>query len=304
MSADDLQSPIRRRLFRGLARGLIRPVLSPGVPVAFQRRWIGALTATNLAPRGTRRGAVDMGGVAADRIDYGDGGDIAVLFLHGGGYVFGAPRGYRNVAGALARDAGAAVFVPDYRLAPEHPCPAAVEDALDAYRWLLDTGWPADRIALAGDSAGGGLALAATLALRDEGAPLPAALGLISPWVDLTLAGESLRTKADVDPMLRLPWLQQAAGFYAGGRGVEDSFCSPLFADFERLPPLFVQVGGDEILYSDATRLVERARLAGGTAELRVFEGLWHDFQLHAGLLPEADAALADLSDRLRRAVG
>lgn len=285
-----------------MVRGLIRPALNPRVPIAVQRRWLGVLSALNLTPRGTHRTAVTMGGVPAERLDYHDGGDLAILYLHGGAYVLGAPRTHRSITGTLARAAGAAVFVPDYRLAPEHPCPAAVEDAVAAYRWLLDTGWTAGRIALAGDSAGGGLAVAAALALRDEGLPLPSALGLISPWVDLTLAGDSMRERAAADPMLQKDTLVQAAARYAGERGVENPFCSPLFADLGRLPMLFVQVGSDEILYSDAERLVERARLAGVAADLTVFDGLWHVFHLHAGALPEADAALVALGGHLRAA--
>lgn len=302
MTNDSVRSPLRRRLFRGLARRLIRPVLSPGVSIKLQRRWIGALTGVAPAPRGTRRATLRLDSVPGERLDHRDGGDIAILYLHGGGYVFGAPRTHRAITGALAREAGASVFAPDYRLAPEYPAPAAIEDALAAYRYLLDLGWPAERIALAGDSAGGGLALATTLALRDEGTALPAALGLLSPWVDLSLAGDSHRDKAGVDPMLRRGWLAQAATMYAGERGVDDSFCSPLFADLEALPPMFIQVGADEILYSDATRLAERARLAGIDVNLRVFEGLWHDFQLHAGFLPEADAALHELGEQLHAA--
>lgn len=302
MAEGAVRSPVRRQLFRSMARGLIRPALHPRVSVTAQRRWIAMLTGTVPPPRGIQRYSVRMGGVPAEHLDYRDGGDMALLFLHGGGYVFGSPRTHRSISGTLAREAGATVFAPDYRLAPEYPCPAAVEDVMAAYRWLLDTGWPPARIAVAGDSAGGGLALAAMVALRDEGAALPAALGLISPWVDLTLAGDSMRERAAADPMLRQAWLAQAARLYAGPRGVEDSFCSPLFADLGWLPPLFVQVGSDEILYSDAERLAERARLAGGEAALRVFEGLWHDFHLHAGLLPEADAALAELAGQLRTA--
>lgn len=300
MAAVDVRSPVRRRIFRGIVRGLLGPAFDPRLPVAVQRRWVKSLSALNLPPRGVERTAVTMNGVPAERLDYHDGGDLAILYLHGGAYVLGAPGTHRSITGALAREAGASVFVPDYRLAPEHPCPAAVEDAVAAYRWLLDTGWPAGRTAVAGDSAGGGLALATALALRDEAVPLPAALGLISPWVDLTLAGESMEERAAADPMLKRAALVRPAELYAGERGVEDMFCSPLFADLDGLPPLFVQVGGDEILYCDAERLVERARLAEVAADLQVFDGLWHVFQVHAGALPEADAALADLGERLR----
>lgn len=302
MAGNGVRPSIRRYLFRGLVRGLVRPVFHPRVPVAFQRRWVGAISGLNPTPRGIARTAVTMDGVPAERLDCRGGGDISILYLHGGAYVLGAPRTHRSITGTLAREAGATVFAPRYRLAPEHPCPAAVEDAVAAYRWLLDAGYPANRIVLAGDSAGGGLAVATALALREEGVPLPAALALISPWVDLTLAGDSMRERADVEPMLREDDLALAAGLYAGGRGVEDVLCSPLFADLAGLPPMFVQVGGDEILYSDAERLVERAQLAGVAADLRVFDGLWHDFHLHAGVLPEADAALAELAAQLRSA--
>lgn len=295
-------SPVRRFIFRAMVRRLIRPVLHPRFSVPAQRRWVAALTSIDRPPQGVRRQAVDLNGIPAERFEYHDGGDIAILYFHGGAYILGASRTHRGITGTLARDAGATVFAPDYRLAPEHPCPAAVEDAVTAYRALLDMGWSPDRIALAGDSAGGGLAVATVVALRDEGIPLPATLGLISPWVDLTLGGDSMRERADIDPMLREASLAQAAGLYAGERGVNDPVCSPLFADLDQLPMLFVQVGSDEILYSDAERLVERAQLAGVAADLRVFEDLWHDFHLHAGMLPEANAALAELGGHLRAA--
>lgn len=293
---------IRRSLFRGAVRAFIKPAFSPRVPARVKRPWLRAVgAAVNLTPRGTSIEAVAMGGVAAERVTVGSPGDNVlgdnvVLYLHGGAYVFGSPATHRSVTGHLARATGAAVYAVDYRLAPEHPCPAAVEDATAAYRWLLDQGVAAERIVIAGDSAGGGLALATALRLRDAGTPLPAGLLTISPWVDLTGSGESVARIGASDPMIPVPGLHHSARDYLAGRPPEDPVASPLYADLSGLPPLYVQVGSDEILYADAERVAERAREAGVAVTHKVFDQLWHVFQLHAGALPAATAAIDELA--------
>lgn len=221
-------------------------------------------------------------------------GERVLLYLHGGGYTIGSALAYREYATSLARAAGAALFAADYRLAPEHPHPAALDDAIAAYRGLLELGHPADRIAVAGDSAGGGLALALLVALRDAGLPLPARAVLFSPWLDLALGGASMTAKAEADPSLDREGLAAAAAHYLGGLPAETPAASPLFAELSGLPPLLVEVGEAEILLSDATRLAERAALAGVDVTLHVWPGMPHVWGLFAGLLGEGRAVIEE----------
>ncbi len=210
-------------------------------------------------------------------------GKQAVIYLHGGGYFFGSVRTFRDLIGRLSIASGVWVLAPDYRLAPEHPFPAALDNVLDVYRWLLDTGIESRDVAIAGDSAGGGLAVATMLALRDDGERLPAAAVLLSPWTDLTCTGDSCKSRAESDPLLTREALVTAAARYLAGADPTSGLASPIYADLRGLPPLLVHVGSDEILLNDATRLVERARAAEVDAELQVWEGMWHDFQRQAG---------------------
>jgi len=222
-----------------------------------------------------------------------------LLYLHGGAYCVGSWGVYEGLITHLAVAAGAAVYAPNYRLAPEHPHPAALDDALEAYRWLLGRGLSPNRIALAGDSAGGGLALATAIALRDSGLPAPASLVLISPWVDLRCDSPSMTNKARIDPLLRPSWSRACASMYLGQRDPNDPACSPLFATHQGLPPILIQVGSDEITLDDSTRLADRCNQAGVDVTLQKFEGLWHEFQIHAGMLEAADEAVAEIADFL-----
>jgi phosphinothricin tripeptide acetyl hydrolase len=211
-----------------------------------------------------------------------------VLYLHGGGYVIGSPRSHRHLAAAIARAAGTSALLLDYRLAPEHPYPAAVHDATAAYRWLLDQAVAPERIVIAGDSAGGGLTVATLLALREARVPLPAGGVCISPWVDLTCGGASYATKADADPIVRRAEIERMAQAYLGAIPPRTPLASPLFADLRDLPPLLIHVGGDEVLLDDAVRLAERAKAAGVDASIEVYPRMihvWHWF------LPMLDAA-------------
>jgi acetyl esterase/lipase len=196
------------------------------------------------------------------------------------------------------------VHAPDYRLAPEHPYPAALRDTLAAYEWMLDQGVSAKKIAVAGDSAGGGLALAAALAMRDEALPLPAALVLISPWVDLTCDSRSRRANAKIDPMIRTSWSKRCAALYVGDRSLQDPACSPLFADLRGLPPVLIQVGSDEVGLDDATSLDARGKAAGVDVTLEIYEGMWHVFQSSVGVMRESDDAVRRIADFLRGHVG
>lgn len=215
----------------------------------------------------------------------------SIVYLHGGAYVSGSPRSYRRLVSHLAAITGCRVYAVDYRLAPEHPYPAALDDSIAVYT-ALQADESAETLVLAGDSAGGGLTLATAVTLRDRGAPLPAALACIAPWADLTCSGQSMRTRARLERMMSPAGLAIDARRYANGENLRNPLISPLFADLRGLPPLLIQVGDDEILLDDSTRLATVAEAAGVSVTLQVWPRLWHVWHLYAGLMPEADAAL------------
>ena len=226
--------------------------------------------------------------------------DGVILYLHGGVYVIGTAAATVPLVGDLARRTGTRAITLDYRLAPEHPYPAAVADAQDAYQGLLEQGVDAGQIALAGESAGGGLAVATLLALRDAGIPLPSCAFLMSPYADLTLSGDSIADREAVDRTLTPEGLRLRIPDYVAGADASDPLISPVFADLTGLPPLLIQVGSNEILLSDALRLAERAAMADVTVTLDVTDGVPHVFQAFAAMLDEADAALDRASTFLR----
>ena len=211
-----------------------------------------------------------------------------VLYLHGGGYVIGSPRSHRHLAAAIASAGQATGLLLDYRLAPEHPFPAAVEDATAAYRWLLEQGIAPGHVVIGGDSAGGGLTVATLVALRDAGVPRPAAGVCISPWTDLTFGGASYRTRAQSDPIVSRPGIDGIAQAYLGATPL----ASPLFADLRGLPPLLIQVGSDEVLLDDATELADRAKAAGVDTTLEVWDRMIHVWHWFLPMLDEAQAAI------------
>jgi phosphinothricin tripeptide acetyl hydrolase len=226
-----------------------------------------------------------------------------VLYLHGGGYVIGSPRSHRHLAAAIARAAGARALVPEYRLAPEHPFPAALDDALAAYRWLLDQGVAPARVVIAGDSAGGGLTVATLVALRERGLPRPAGGVCISPWVDLACGGATYATKAAADPIVTHASVTEMAGLYAGGDFTRP-LVSPLYANLADLPALLVQVGGDEVLLDDARGLGERARAAGVEVTVEEWPAMIHVWHWFLGMLDEADRAIDVIGRFVRKAHG
>jgi monoterpene epsilon-lactone hydrolase len=223
-----------------------------------------------------------------------------LLYFHGGGYCSGSIASHRGMVVEAGRIAGARTLAVDYRLAPEHPFPAALEDARSAYGFLLDRGLRPENIAVGGDSAGGGLALALLTELRDSGAPLPACGWLVSPWVDLELTGASLSSKADVDPMIQKAYLEELTAAYLAGGDPKNPLVSPLRADLKGLPPLLVQVGSAETLLDDAVRIVERAGAADVAAILEIWPHMIHVWHLWASVLDEGQLALASAGAFIR----
>jgi epsilon-lactone hydrolase len=255
-------------------------------------------------PEGTAIDTTDVGGVPAERLTPAGGDDGAVVvYLHGGGYCIGGTETHRPLGAHLAAALGCPVVLVDYRLAPEHPHPAAVEDAVAAVRALQATVDPA-RLAIAGDSAGGGLAVATSLALRDAGDPLPAAAVLISPWTDVAGGTPSFTTRAEVDPFVFPESLAEMAQWYLAGHDPADPLVSPLHADLTGLPPTLIHVGDHERLLDDAVRIGERLEAAGVEAVVDVWPEMVHVWHFFAGRVPEADAAVGAVADWLRPRLG
>jgi acetyl esterase/lipase len=229
--------------------------------------------------------------------------DRALVYFHGGGYCLGSIATHRGLVARIARESGVRVLSVGYRLAPEHPYPAAVTDAVSAYRFVLGQGLAPAHIAFAGDSAGGGLVVAALVAARDTGLDLPAAGACISPWLDLTLSGDSMKTKAPEDPMVTPDDLRLFAEAYAGAN-LRATTASPLFANLRGLPPLLLQVGTAEVLLDDARRFATAAREAEVDVSLRVWDDMIHVWHAFADLLPEGAQAVRQLAGFVAKRLG
>ncbi|MWV12520.1 alpha/beta hydrolase fold domain-containing protein [Pseudomonas sp. R-28-1W-6] len=287
-------------LLRGLTWLLFRAGLRPGVGVPTQRRLLR--WGTRLAPvaRGVRVTPGELGGVPCEWLQPARDNGWVLLYLHGGAFIVGAPQTHRSLTSYLARHGQLRVCALDYRLAPEHPFPAARDDVLAAYRALLAQGQPAERIVIAGDSAGGNLALVGALRLRELGLPLPAALVCLSPFSDVS--GANLHAPAAGDPLLQAAWLEQGVAAYCpAGMDRRDPQLSPLYAELHGLSPLLVQVGEDEMLLRHSQLLARRAVAAGVDCRLELYRRQWHVFQINCGLLAGADQALQRLLDFLRQ---
>ncbi|MGO1503243.1 MAG: alpha/beta hydrolase [Marinobacter sp.] len=275
---------------------LVKPALHPAIPVSVQRTLISQAYRSSVAPRGCRFQSDTLAGRPAIRSSFGQATRGAVLYFHGGGYIIGSAATHRGITGHLAKESGCMVVAPDYRLAPEHPFPAALEDAEAAWLALIDEGLAPEQIAIAGDSAGGGLAIALAMRLRDRNQPLPASLTVFSPWTDLTQ--EALYSPT-CEPVLQAGWTAKAAKLYAGQESLRDPMLSPVFGIFQGLPPLLIQVGSQEMLLNDAERLASAAREAGVKTQFEVFNNLWHVFQVHSGQLNRATAAVKTAGEHI-----
>ena len=271
-------------------------------PVADQRvAFASLLELTEVAMPEHRCRELELGGRACLELEPQTRAPLAdaplILFVHGGGYSLGSPRTHRPLAARIARVAGARVILPSYRRAPEHPCPAGIDDVLAVWRALEPAARA--RAVLVGDSAGGGLCLAVTMRLRELGEAPPLGLALLSPWVDLTMSGASIEQNAAHEIMLRREGLELMAGRYAGSLPRKDPRVSPLFGNFEGLPPMLIHVGELEVLLDDARRLAARAREAGVEVQLEVWPEQHHVFQA-TPLHERASAAVTELGDWIR----
>ena len=252
-----------------------------------------------------RYSRLNAGGVTSEWVTAESASDSrVVLYLHGGGYIIGSPRTHRPLMAELSQASKGRVLGLDYRLAPEHPFPAPVEDSVAAYRWLLSEGYDPARIAVAGDSAGGGLTVAMMVQARYLGLPMPGAAVCISPWVDMEGQGDSMETRAAADPMVGKESLMISAKTYLGGSDPRAPLAAPLYADLRGLPPMLIQVGDAEVLLDDSTRLAGIAREAGVEVEMDVWDDMIHVWHLFAPILPEGKQAISQAGEFIKKHTG
>ncbi|MEM7364164.1 MAG: alpha/beta hydrolase [Pseudomonadota bacterium] len=295
---------IRASIANFIMKHMVKRTLARVTDIESMQSRFGATPINDTVPEGYALESEDISGISCEWISGPDSrDDRVILYLHGGGYVVGSPSAYRDLAARLCSETGMRVLVPDYRLAPAHPFPAAVEDASTIYRYLLSAGISPDALAVAGDSAGGGLTVALLSAMRSEGLPMPAACALISPWTDLTLSGPSVQTNERADPMLTPTILNVCAKAYVGDRDASAPLASPLFADHRGFPATLIHVGSTEILLSDATRLRDRMQVSGVDVALEEWPKMAHVFHLFGKRMPEALEATSKLGQFMKRRV-
>jgi len=281
---------LRSFLGRRMARKAGRSSLSPATSAEHARARMDKAGRQLPMPKDVEVARTEIGGCDALAFAPENARKGVLIYLHGGGYSRGSALSHRALVARMAAAFSLNAISVNYRMAPEHPCPAAIDDAVSALEAIMAN--ESGPVILGGDSAGGGLALSATIRLRDAGKRVPDALYLLSPWTDLSMSGESVQTKAMHDPMLNPDYLGAGGQLYLGGRPGTDPQASPLFAELKGLPPTLIQVGSDEILLIDSTRLAEKLEAAGVPVECEIWEGMWHDFQIFAPLIPEADWAI------------
>jgi acetyl esterase/lipase len=293
---------LRAKFIRRTTRAYFNTVDAKKADVqAMRKKWHSAAKVLWTARKVTV-GAVDIHGLNAEWLTpKGCPDDKLLLYLHGGAYVMGNCATHRQMVSYIAKYSGIKALLPEYRLAPEHPFPAAVDDAVGLYRSLLADGYPAENIVIAGDSAGGGLTMATLLSLRDARIALPAAACLLSPWLDLAATGESMTTRAKKDPWFQPEDMPIVAAYYCRQDQIRNSLVSPVYADLSGLPPLYIQVGEDEILLSDSTRAADKVKAAGGEVEIEIWPGMWHVFQAFLLQVPESKKAVKKIGNFVRR---
>jgi acetyl esterase/lipase len=295
---------LRARIVRWITGAILKRIDAKAASVqSMRRRWHGfsRILWTAFGVKATR---ADVHGLNAawlkpKRAPEGK----LLLYLHGGAYIMGNIATHRQFVSHIAREAGVRALLPEYRLAPEYPFPAAVEDAAGLYRALLADGYAAEDIVVAGDSAGGGLTMALLLVLRDAGDPLPAAACVLSPWLDLAASGETMTTHAERDPWFKPEDMPIVADYYCAQGQRENPLASPVYADLSGLPPLYIQVGAEEILLSDSTRAADKVTASGGEVDIEIWPGMWHVFQMFVQLVPESRKATCKIGAFVRQAL-
>ena len=292
---------IRSSACRLFVKCYLAPKFKTNKTIEAHRSTMERLSKLTLLPAGTKTEPVSLDGINAEWVSTGKVPENKViLYLHGGAYTFGSSNTHREIAARMSKYSGFKVLVLNYRLAPEFPYPAAIEDSTNAFRWLVRSGISPDNIAVAGDSAGGGLAIATVISLRDNGDPLPGSVVCFSPWIDLEGKGGSDKGIIDSDPMVKPEWLDCMAALYASDNDLRDPYLSPLYADLKGLPPILIQVGSDEILLSDSRRFTDDAVKAGVEVTLDVWDKMWHVWHLFGGMMPEGARALKEAGEFIR----
>ncbi|BBO81550.1 hypothetical protein DSCO28_21160 [Desulfosarcina ovata subsp. sediminis] len=293
---------LRSRLCRLTTKYVVAPKLNNISSIDKARKDMEKMARFSKLPPHTQVEKVTLNGIPAEWV-YANTAreDRAILFLHGGGYNLCSPNTHREIGAHISKASGAKLLLIDYRLAPEHPFPAALEDALSAYRWLINQGLPGKSIAIAGDSAGGGLALSTAISIRDAGDPLPSSIACISPWTDLVFTGNSIKTNSEIDPLVDAPAGKVMAENYIGDNDPHNPGISPLYADLKGLPPLLIHVGTDELLLDDSKRVAKKAEDAGVNVTLKIYDKLWHVFHLNLKAMPEARAAVAEFAAFIKK---
>jgi monoterpene epsilon-lactone hydrolase len=292
----------RSKFCRILTKYLVASKFNPNMTIDEMRRGMESLTKLARLPSKTKVEKVSFNGISAEWICAKEAHeDRVILYLHGGGYNIGSLNTHRELAAHISMTSGAKVLLPNYRLAPEHPFPSALEDTTSAYRWLLDTGLTGRNISIAGDSAGGALSIATSISLRDTGEPSPSSIACISPWTDLEMSGNSIKTLAKIDPLLNLQLLKIMASNYIGDNDPCSPLISPIYADLRGISPLLIHVGSDEMLLDDSTRIAEKAKNAEVDVTLKIYDQMWHAWHLNVRLMPEAKNAIEELGSFIRK---
>lgn len=288
---------LQSHIFRLVVKHYIAKKLQAEVSLPEQRTGLERLEKLALASPFTKVNKLTIGECDAEWIKHKNArSSHAILYIHGGGFTTGSPSTHRLLAERLSASSRAAVLLLDYRLAPEFPYPAGLNDCVNAYQWLLQQGISQQNLAIAGDSAGGGLTLSTLLKLKEVFSPLPAAAVLYSPWVDLSMSGKSIENNKDKELMLSTDWMRLMAKHYSAG-DTKTPMVSPLFGDLTDLPPILIQVDESEVLLDDAVRLAESLKEAGTPHQLKVWKGMWHVWQTFVKFVPEANAAVDESTD-------
>lgn len=296
---------LKLKFLKGINRVLLKPIFGPPFPYSVQRIWFEIMATACLVPKQINIIPITMGSIKSEKLSAEDANkNSIILYLHGGAYCICSPRTHRSLTANLAKQCHADVYVPDYRLAPEHAFPAGIEDCVEAYQWLLNQGYRGEQITLAGDSAGGGLVMATIQKIIQHGLAKPNSLILISPWVDQSLPKYQDKKEGisdSIDSLLRWSNLKVGADSYLQGHDCKDPLVSAVTANLTNFPPILIQVGSDEILLDDARTLYKRAIEHHVEVTLTEYQGGWHVFQLQAGMLKVADKAINEIKQFISR---